>query len=222
MHAARWHILLRFLVAMLPLGGVALWAALETPRAVARETAPEPPAFFLPSAAQEQQLALAVRTTHAFWAARQARAPAPRPAPAASLLGRTTAPATAAQAVQTSRRVRLSLLFLSAKERLAMIDDAVYGVGGMLPDGRVVETIDREGVVLSGAGRRERLRWQPPGRVELRQQSPERLAPAQSAEDIEEAPFAVLPPLYKKKYDPYGLYPYYNTYHYSRDYGKKW
>jgi len=71
---------------------------------------------------------------------------------------------------------------LSAKQRLAVIDNGIYAVSGRLPDGRVVERIDRDGVTLAGGGRRERLVWTPPGRVELRRQAPEPQAVGQRRE----------------------------------------
>lgn len=202
MHPARRRIALRWFLGLAPLlaaGGwlfFEVWAPLgsfgepETTRAAQRTALAA--AAYVPSLAQQEQLAKALRAVERMRAAgreaEQSRAAAPDmalvapvnpAAPLAALQGQ-AAPTAPKDAAATPR---LSLIFFSAKERLAVIDNGIYAQSGRLPDGRVVERIDRDGVVLSGGGRRERLVWTPPARVELRRQAPERTAPSAPTED---------------------------------------
>jgi hypothetical protein len=201
MHPARRRIALRWFLGLAPLlaaGGwlfFEVWAPLgsfgepETTRA-AQRTAPAAAAY-VPSLAQQEQLAKALLAVERMRAAgREAEqnraapdmalvAPVNPATPLAALQGQ-AAPTAPKDAAATPR---LSLIFFSAKERLAVIDNGIYAQSGRLPDGRVVERIDRDGVVLSGGGRRERLVWTPPARVELRRQAPERTAPSAPTED---------------------------------------
>ncbi len=61
----------------------------------------------------------------------------------------------------------VSALFLGPPNKYAILNGAVYEEGATLPDGRVVKTIDGDGVTVSLEGGTERVNWIPPYRVEL-------------------------------------------------------
>ncbi len=73
---------------------------------------------------------------------------------------------------------RLTLLAQGEKNRYAMINDRIYRVGDILPDGRRVRALNADGVLLSALGQSELLAWLPPLKVELKKSAP---APVQEA-----------------------------------------
>lgn len=62
---------------------------------------------------------------------------------------------------------RLSMLMHRGREPLAMIDGRVFREGDTLPDGRVIEKISAQGVVLLAGGQAELTPWIPPFSVRL-------------------------------------------------------
>lgn len=69
---------------------------------------------------------------------------------------------------QNARSIaRLSMLMHRGREPLAMIDGRVFRAGDTLPDGRVVEKISSQGVVLLAGGQAELTPWIPPFSVRL-------------------------------------------------------
>lgn len=62
----------------------------------------------------------------------------------------------------------LSALFLGPPAKYAILNGVVYREGAALPDGRVLQAIDSDGVTLTRGEETERVSWLPPYRVELK------------------------------------------------------
>lgn len=62
----------------------------------------------------------------------------------------------------------LSALFLGPPAKYAILNGVVYREGAALPDGRVLQAIDADGVTLARGEETERVSWLPPYRVELK------------------------------------------------------
>lgn len=68
--------------------------------------------------------------------------------------------------------VFVSALFLGPPKKYAILNGSVYEEGAVLPDGRVIKSIDIDGVVLDLEGGTQRVDWIPPYRVELKKPAP--------------------------------------------------
>jgi len=65
--------------------------------------------------------------------------------------------------------VSISTIFMGPPSRFAILNGTVYREGEKLPDGRLIKTIDQDGVTLADDSLTERVAWRPPFRVELRE-----------------------------------------------------
>ncbi|MCK9239837.1 hypothetical protein [Desulfocurvus sp.] len=88
----------------------------------------------------------------------------------------------------------LSALFLGPPAKYAILNGVVYREGAELPDGRVLQGIDADGVTLGKGGETERIEWMPTYRVELKKVAGEpgvrRSAEAEAGTEGEAAPAA--------------------------------
>lgn len=179
MNPRRWRVAFRWCLGLAPLLTAAAWLLGEVwglyPRAAGLPFLPSPtrPAPTAQERAPEQE-----RLAASLQAALRAleAAPAPLSPPDMRLLAGTGglppeqsgAPDARGRPDDPKPSPRLSLIFLSRKGRLAIIDNGIYAESGRLPDGRVVERIERDGVLLRNGERRDWLAWTPIQRVELR------------------------------------------------------
>lgn len=62
----------------------------------------------------------------------------------------------------------VSALFLGPPKKYAIVNGGVYEEGAELPDGRVIKSIDVDGITLDLEGGTQRVDWIPPYRVELK------------------------------------------------------
>jgi len=62
----------------------------------------------------------------------------------------------------------LSALFLGPPAKYAILNGVIYREGAALPDGRVLQGIDADGVTLAKGEETERVSWLSPYRVELK------------------------------------------------------
>lgn len=77
----------------------------------------------------------------------------------------------------------LSAVFTGPPSKFVIINGVVYQEGERLPDGRVVKSIDREGIIVADGKETERFPWNPKFRVELRR--PERDQPRTFRPDVD-------------------------------------
>lgn len=77
----------------------------------------------------------------------------------------------------SGKNLVLSLVSLGRK-RFAVINGRVFHQGDTLDDGRIVRTISAKGVLLTMGSREERLLWIPPLRVELKKPETQPMATA--------------------------------------------
>ena len=64
-------------------------------------------------------------------------------------------------------KLAVSTIFLGPPDKFAVLGGKVYKEGDVLPDGRLVQSIDAEGVTLALGKTLDRMAWMHPFRVEL-------------------------------------------------------
>lgn len=82
--------------------------------------------------------------------------------------------------------LKVSTIFLGPPEKFVIINGVVYQEGERLPDGRVVKTIDSEGVLVLDDEVTSRVAWVPPFRVELKEPEREKTKVFKPEEDLPE------------------------------------
>jgi len=184
MHPSRWHILFRWIACgLIVLGVIAAiilgdWSTLF-PRPP-KSAVEQPPPLTLPSEEEKQSLWAAIDAMRSL----NQRAAGPASLPSPSLL--------AARGANQSGKAQteLSLMLFSNKMPAVVLNHQPYFLGATLPDGRVIRTIDKSGVLLESDGFQEHIAWETPQRVELRKASAaprENPQPAQPAKEPEKA-----------------------------------
>lgn len=187
MHPSRWNVLLRIALGVLLMAAPVVWYSMQEPPARPSMRQKRMEKSYLPNEGDMRSLRGAVADL-----SDRSSAPQPMSLDARDMgllacpgLSSVEAPQQALVSEDVARD-DVSLLFMSAGNRMAMINGRLYAEGWQLPDGRRVSRITPRGVLLMADGRQQFVPWEAPMRVKLVRQAQQGAEDYQEPEAVEE------------------------------------